>query len=148
MSKNKRDTIKKQNQQSIYQSYRTDVQYDKNQNNKRKFTGISHSLMINKNFLALKHTSKIVYFYMLDYANGNQTFTFPKRIYSNVVCNSTFDSAKKQLIEYGFIEEVANGKNTRTASIYKFSEKWHNFKVNNKKRQTHFSAKKDLIISP
>ena len=39
-----------------------------------------------------------------------------------------FAKAKNELITKGFIEEIENGKITRTKTIYRFSEKWKEFK--------------------
>ena len=35
----------------------------------------------------------------------------------------------KSLIEHGFVEIVKNGKNTRTKSVYKLSDKWQKWNV-------------------
>lgn len=43
------------------------------------------------------------------------------KLYSNY---KRFENDRNMLIEYGFIELIENGKNTRTKSIYRFSDKW------------------------
>lgn len=94
-------------------------------------------------FLSLKPTTSLIYIYMLDYSNGFQEFQFPKSIYNKLVSNETFKKAKAELIEKGFIEEVANGKNTRTESIYKFSDKWNFYRLQVKeKRKTKITENK------
>lgn len=47
------------------------------------------------------------------------------KLYSN---NTSFYADRNQLIEHGFIEIVETGKLTRTKSIYKFSDKWSDWK--------------------
>ena len=43
------------------------------------------------------------------------------KLYSN---KRQFENDRNMLIEHGFIEYIENGKNTRTKSIYRFSDKW------------------------
>ena len=79
---------------------------------------------------------------MKDYANGNIEFEFPKSIYTKLVCTETFKKKKAELIEHGFIEEIANGKFTREKNKYKFVGKWKYVKLPAKeKRVTHFCKK-------
>ena len=90
-------------------------------------------------FLKLSPQAKEIFLYMKDYANGNIEFEFPKSIYSKLVCIETFKKKKAELIEHGFIVEIANGKFTRENSKYKFIDKWKTIKLpNKKKRVTHF----------
>ena len=116
--------LQKVNEFSIYASYRDDKEYYEKQHIKRTFMALPHSLLMNKNFLALRYSSKIIYMYMTDYSKGNKSFKFPYSIYSKITTKATFETSKNELIKYGFIEEVANGKNTRTANIYEFSSRW------------------------
>lgn len=43
------------------------------------------------------------------------------KLYKN---HARFEKDRDMLIKYGFIELIENGKNTRTKSIYRFSDKW------------------------
>lgn len=43
-------------------------------------------------------------------------------------CPNQFYIDKRLLIKQGFIEEIESGRNTRTKSIYKFSDKWKQYK--------------------
>ena len=85
---------------------------------------MTHSMLLNDNFLQLSSEAKVLYLYMSDYANGQIEFEFPKSRYNKLMCNETFKNKKRELIEYGFIEEIANGRFTRTNNKYKFTGKW------------------------
>lgn len=98
-------------------------QNDKSKN--PKFIRVYHDLLLNKNFLSLKKSSKLVYFYMLDYSVGNREFEFPYSIYSKITARQTFQESIKELTEKGFIEVIEYGKNTRTPNKYQFSSKWY-----------------------
>lgn len=43
------------------------------------------------------------------------------KLYTNY---QRFENDRDMLIKYGFIDLVENGKNTRTKSIYRFSDRW------------------------
>lgn len=43
------------------------------------------------------------------------------KLYTN---HAQFEKDRNMLVEHGFIEYIENGKNTRTKSIYRFSDKW------------------------
>lgn len=90
-----------------------------------KFIRVYHDLMLNKNFMSLKKSSKLVYFYMLDYSVGNREFEFPHSIYSKIASRQTFQESIKELTENGFIEIIECGQNTRTPNKYQFSSKWY-----------------------
>jgi hypothetical protein len=47
------------------------------------------------------------------------------KLYSN---NNSFYKDMRALIEKGFIKKIESGKNTRTRSIYQFSNEWQNYK--------------------
>lgn len=91
----------------------------------KKFIQVYHDLLLNKNFLGLKYSSKVVYFYMLDYSLGEREFTFPYSIYSKITSKETFQEAVTELSKKGFIEVIENGKNTRTPNKYMFISKWY-----------------------
>lgn len=55
--------------------------------------------------------------FVFNWALASKTY----KLYSNY---ARFKSDRDMLIKYGFIELVENGKNTRTKSIYRFSDKW------------------------
>ena len=134
--RNRRDKlIKNANERSIYADYKDDKEYYKLNKIKASFCAITHSMLMNDNFMQLSEKAKILYFYMTDYANGQKTFTFPKSVYGKIMCNETFKQKKNELIAYGFIEEKANGKNTRTENIYEFTGKWKNIKRPTKKKR-------------
>ena len=136
----------KDKQSLVFATWKHDVNYKASRGEKlNSFVGLPHSLLMNKNFLQLNPTSKLVYIYMLDYSNGEIETTFPQSIYSKITCKSSFENAKKELTKYGFIEEVANGRFTRTENIYKFSDKWKTLDIPPKRKnyKNNFHIKKD-----
>lgn len=90
-----------------------------------KFIQVYHDLLMNKNFMSMTPSSKLLYFYMLDYSLGNREFKFPYSIYSKITSRKTFQASIKELTEKGFIEVIVNGKNTRTPNVYKFINNWY-----------------------
>jgi len=142
MGRNRIDKLKKEESKSkVFSSYKTTKEYksmgkeQKKKNN--SFVGLPHCLLMDNVILSLKPTTFKILVYMHDYSNGEQEFTFPKSIYTKITTAETFKKAKEELIEKGFIEEIANGKNTRTESIYRFTDKWNDYKLPPKsKRET------------
>lgn len=65
-----------------------------------------------------------LYIMMKSYASGNTEFEFPHRIYKNFICKQTFATARKELIDYGYIEPFISCKSVMRANTYKFSSKW------------------------
>ena len=143
--------IKKIQEQESYKTpfayYKTSKAYKNMGRESRKknssFVGLPHCLLMDNVILSLKPTTFRILIYMYDYSNGEREFTFPKSIYSKVTTTQTFKGAKEELIEKGIIEEIANGKNTRTESIYRFSDKWNDYKIPIKsKRKTKINENK------
>ena len=145
MKKNKKSLLKESNMK-VFTKWRHDENYQMLGENKKKklsFVPMPHTLLMNENFIRLKDSSKKIYLYMTDYANGQETTTFPKSIYEKITTKATFSNAIKELVAYGFIEIIAFGKNTRTANIYKFIDDWKYKKLPEKqKRKPNFNNKK------
>ena len=134
--------IKKTNEHSIYANYKDDKEYYKRKKIKPSFSAITHSMLMSDAYFQLTDRAKILYLYMIDYANGKKRYTFPKSIYSKIMTNETFKKKKLELINLGFIEEIQNGKNTRTKNVYEFIDTWKTIKnLNKEKRKTHFNKK-------
>lgn len=103
--------------------------------NEHRFVALPHSIINHCSFTSLKDKTKLLYLYMTDYSQGNQEFTYPRRIYKNLMCNETFDNAINELIEHGFIEIVSNGGLCNNENIYKFVSKWKTFIPEPKKKR-------------
>lgn len=132
----------KENKMRVFASWRHNEQYKSKNNKINSFVALPHTLLMNENFIRLKQTTKVIYIYMTDYANGLQSFTFPKSIYEKITTKQTFQNAKDELEKLGFIEVVGFGKNTRTENEYKFIDKWKTIKLPEKeKRKTHINDK-------
>ena len=107
-----------------------------------------YPMLQSKAFKSLTNNAKVLYIYMKLQLYGQKKVVDPEglerdcfyfnrvmfikggnnknsyELYSN--CGQ-FERDLKQLIEYGFIEIVQGGKNTRTKSIYCFSAKWKTY---------------------
>ena len=92
----------------------------------KNFIRLSHSLLTHPKFLSLSKSSQLVYIYMVLYSKGQREFSYPKRMYINIVSQPKFSACVKELSKNGFIEVKCSGKNTRTENIYTFSSNWHN----------------------
>lgn len=131
-----------ENKKIVFASWRHDSNYTSKNGKINSFVALPHTLLMNQNFIKLKPISKVIYTYMSDYANGLQNFTFPKSIYEKITSKQTFQNSKKELEEFGFIEVIGFGKNTRTKNEYKFSDKWKSITLpEKKKRKTHINDK-------
>ena len=58
--------------------------------------------------------------FVFNWALASKTY----KLYTNA---EQFKKDKDMLIEYGFIDLVENGKNTRTKNIYRYSDRWQSF---------------------
>lgn len=145
MKKNTEKNLK-ESKMKVFTSWRHNENYQMLGENKKKkmsFAPMPHTLLMNENFIRLSDSSKKIYLYMTDYANGQETTTFPRSIYERITTKQTFSKSIKQLNDYGFIEIIGFGKNTRTENIYKFIGDWKNKKLPKKlKRKTNFNNKK------
>ena len=91
------------------------------------FVMLPNSLLDSDKFLNLSSSAKILYIYMKKDARGQEEFIFTQKRSLKYVCRSsaTFQSAKQELIDNGFIEVVRASKCSRTPNKYKFSPNWH-----------------------
>ena len=55
--------------------------------------------------------------FVFNWALASKTY----KLYTNY---KQFENDRNMLIKYGFIDEVENGKTTRTKSIYRYSDRW------------------------
>lgn len=111
---------------------------------KNSFAPMPHTLIMSEAFLNLSYSSKVIYLYMTDYANGLETTTFPKSIYEKITTKQTFSNSIQELTEAGFIETIVFGKSTRTENWYQFKEDWkYKTLTPKKKREPNFNKKKE-----
>ena len=87
---------------------------------------LTKDMLMNKNYLDLKSSSKILYMYMKLWAKGEIEFDYAKSLGSKILSPATVVSSIRELVEKGFIERVyfSNGGG-RTPNRYKFSDKWN-----------------------
>lgn len=55
---------------------------------------------------------------------GKQEFEFPRSKYKDYMSSATFEKAKQELIDKGYIAEIESNKNLRKANVYKFISDW------------------------
>ena len=80
--------------------------------------------MMNPAFLQLSASAKELYIYMKLESAGKMEFEFPKKKYLKFTTAPTFEKAKKELINAGFLEVEADRHHQFKTTIYKFSCKW------------------------
>lgn len=88
---------------------------------------LTKDMMLNKNFLSLSYSAFKIYAYMTLWAAGRDEVEYAwsnaKKILGS---SSTFDKAKKELIEKGFIKIIRTSKCSREPNKYKFISDWQN----------------------
>ena len=137
----KNNTKRNMNEMTVFAKWRHDENYKPKDPKSKSFAPTTHTMLMNDNYINLKPTTKIIYLYMTDFANGLQETTFPYSIYKHITTIETFKRAKKELIDKGFIEEIKNGRFTRTENVYKFIDKWKTLKQPKKqKRKTKLTT--------
>lgn len=82
------------------------------------------SLMASEAMRSLSGSAFKIYCYMKIESAGNRSFKFPHAKYRSYMSKPTFQKAKQELIDKGFIDVVQNNKNLRKANIYAFSDRW------------------------
>jgi len=98
--------------------------------------------------LALSHTAYRVYKLMRLKCGGQQIFTFPRSYYKVWMSSSSvFQDAKNDLIEKGFIELYEQNKYRQLPNKYKFSEKWKEWKAQDKKESPRGAAARAAVKS-
>lgn len=100
------------------------------------------SMLKSPAWMSLKPRAKVLYLYMKAQYYGVKEKNKPeqnplyfvfnqamwKTTYKLYTNNKSFYEDRDQLIEKGFIEIIETGKLTRTKNIYKFSDKWIDWK--------------------
>ncbi len=94
------------------------------------------SMIQSKAWMQLSKNARLLYVYMkLQYYGAKNLVDHPETdfVFNWALASKTyglytnykqFQNDKNMLITNGFIELIENGKNTRTKSIYRFSDKW------------------------
>lgn len=121
--------------------------FESDQNKSDTSANIYMSMLMSENWQKLTKNAQVLYLYCKAqyYAEKNkpklqlkqlteqeqrQCFTMNKSKWQSlygiyISDNGQFNKDMKQLIDYGFVELIENGKNTRTKSIYMLSNKWN-----------------------
>lgn len=127
-----------------------DFQIPLNEKDKRYFR-VTHYLINHINFKRLSLKSKVVLFYMYDWAFVNEeyiqykTFDFSSTMLSRnkIMTNKTTIEALKELEYYGFIQKENNAcKNSGMTQKWSFSYKWYNGEKSKYIPKKHIEEKK------
>lgn len=102
-----------------FASYENEKEYE------RKYIRITHSLLMNKNFLRLKPTSKMLYLYMRDWAYPSNEVTYSISNSGIIMSKNTFLGCIKELENAGFIETIWSNKFSHRPNVYRFINKWY-----------------------
>lgn len=90
-----------------------------------KHVRMTHDMLQDETFRSLKYTSQVLYLYMKDWSCGEIEFKYSWRLASRVLRSKpTYQSAKKELIEKGFIICTRTCKCSSEPNHYKFSNDW------------------------
>lgn len=120
---------KKNNKNAVFLPWLHDEtfkQKDKNGNYEKvkRFVGVPHSLLQNKNFQSLSSNTVRLYLYMLDWACGQQNITFVSALGEKFMTRKTFFKSINELEQKGFIEIIEKGSYNHKPNKYKFIDKW------------------------
>lgn len=102
-------------------------QTNKDNGIEERYIRLGNSQMIAPAMLALSDKAFRIYTNMLLEAGGKKQFIFPRKAYKKIAGHTTFQNAKSELIEKGFIVELQKNKNLRKANVYEFSEDWKRY---------------------
>jgi len=95
---------------------------------KDSYITMTKSMLLNEKWLNLTYSSQILYIYMKLWSYGRIEipFSYSLAIKNNIVkSRTTFKKSIDELIENGFIEITRISKKPGTATLYKFTNKWH-----------------------
>lgn len=90
----------------------------------KRYIRLGNSLLLHPAVMELSDKAFRIYVHMLLEAEGKRTFVFPRQTYKRLAGNTTFQRAKNELIEKGFIREKQCNRNLRKPNEYEFLEDW------------------------
>lgn len=93
----------------------------------QRYIRLGNSQMLHKAMKSLSPIAFKVYTYMLQESGGEKEFEYPRVKFESIVSKQGFQSAKKELIEKGFIAEKENNAHRRKANKYIFTEDWKRY---------------------
>ena len=93
----------------------------------KRYIRLGNTLLLHPAVKGLSDKAFRIYVHMLLESGGDRTFIFPRTKYKEFSGNTTFQRAKSELIEKGFIREKQNNKNLRKPNEYEFLEEWKKY---------------------
>lgn len=90
---------------------------------------LTRSMVLSEAYISLSYSAVKLYTFLRMYSLGNEeveyAWSLAKKIFGS---SGTFNSAKKDLIEKGFIKCIRTSKCSRLPNLYKFSSDWQTYK--------------------
>ena len=84
-------------------------------------------MLMDKTFLSLSYSTVEIYMFMKLWAAGRDEVEYSwSNAHKVLGSSSTFDKAKKELINKGFIKVIRTCKCSREPNMYKFISDWQN----------------------
>ena len=90
----------------------------------KRYFRMGATLMASEPMRSLSPSAFKTYCYMRIESAGNRSFKFPHAKYRSYMSKPTFQKAKRELIDKGFIDVIQSNKNLRKSNIYAFSDRW------------------------
>ena len=88
---------------------------------------LTKDMLLDPKFISLSYSARILYIYMKLWASGRDEVEYAWSNASEILGSSgTFNSAKKELIEKGFIKITRTCKCSRLPNKYQFISDWSN----------------------
>jgi len=105
-----------------FHHYETDNKDDLN------YIRLTKRLLMNKKFLKLHNSSKILYIYMRLWAYPKKQFNYTISTAKVLMTKNTFLKCIDELEEKGFINIIYRNKYSHNMNIYEFSDRWYKIK--------------------
>lgn len=102
-----------------FHHYETDDKNDKN------YIRITKRLIMDKKFIKLSNSSKVLYFYMRMWAYPKKEYNYTIGTAKKLMSKNTFLKCIDELEENGFINILFRNKYAHCMNIYEFSDRWY-----------------------
>lgn len=93
----------------------------------QRYVRLGNTQLMHVAVMELSDKAYRIYIHMLLESAGQRTFTFPRSKYKPFCGNTSFQRAKNELIEKGFIREIQCNKNLRKPNEYEFLGDWKQY---------------------
>ena len=91
----------------------------------KTYIRLAKSLIMDKNFIELSNSAKVLYIYMKLWAYPKQEFQYTIKISSRLMSKNTFLKSVAELVQKGFIKITWCNRFSHQPNQYEFSYKWY-----------------------